>query len=153
MGGKAPETCWATHKLQVINLWNCCILLVDLFESYNDARTCGKSKLCNYIRTLYRCYLLSGKCSESFCTIFTVHLDRIHSAAGVGINVFLYKLHIAVHFPPQEENSPCPVQAPNDECHSDFEELTYKILGSYIRHICCYINLCASAMQLLNVEN
>ena len=27
------ETCWATHKHQVINLWNCCILLVSLFES------------------------------------------------------------------------------------------------------------------------
>jgi len=38
MGGKAPETCWATHKRQVINLWNCCMLLVDLFESYDDAR-------------------------------------------------------------------------------------------------------------------
>jgi len=32
MGGEAPETCWVTHKRQVINLWNCCILLVDLFE-------------------------------------------------------------------------------------------------------------------------
>jgi hypothetical protein len=33
MGGETPETCWATHKRQVINLWNCCILLVELFES------------------------------------------------------------------------------------------------------------------------
>ena len=32
MGVEAPETCWATHKRQVINLWNCCIWLVDLFE-------------------------------------------------------------------------------------------------------------------------
>ena len=40
MGGEMPETCWATHKPQVINLWNCCILLVELFESYDDARTC-----------------------------------------------------------------------------------------------------------------
>ena len=32
MGGEAPETCWATPKRQVINLGNCCILLVDLFE-------------------------------------------------------------------------------------------------------------------------
>jgi len=32
MGGEASKTCWATHKCQVINLWNCCILLVDLFE-------------------------------------------------------------------------------------------------------------------------
>ena len=41
-GGETPETCWATHKRQVINLWNCCILLVDLFESYDDARTCER---------------------------------------------------------------------------------------------------------------
>jgi hypothetical protein len=40
MGKEAPETCWATHKRQVINLWNCFILLVNLFESYDDARTC-----------------------------------------------------------------------------------------------------------------
>jgi hypothetical protein len=33
MGDEEPETCWATHKRQVINLWNRCILLVDLFES------------------------------------------------------------------------------------------------------------------------
>jgi len=33
MGGETPETCWITPKRQVINLWNCCILLVDLFES------------------------------------------------------------------------------------------------------------------------
>jgi hypothetical protein len=31
MGVEAPETCWATHKRQVINLWNCCIWLVNLF--------------------------------------------------------------------------------------------------------------------------
>jgi hypothetical protein len=43
--GKAPETCWATHKRQVINLWNCCIELVDLFESYDDARTCERQML------------------------------------------------------------------------------------------------------------
>jgi hypothetical protein len=29
IGGEAPKTCWATHKHQVINLGNCCILLVD----------------------------------------------------------------------------------------------------------------------------
>jgi hypothetical protein len=39
MGEEAPETCWATHKRQVINLWNCCILLVNLFELYDDTRT------------------------------------------------------------------------------------------------------------------
>jgi hypothetical protein len=40
VSGETPETCWATHKRQVINLWNCCILFVQLFESYDDARTC-----------------------------------------------------------------------------------------------------------------
>jgi len=42
MGGQAPETCRATRKHQVINLWNCCILLADLFESYDDAQTCER---------------------------------------------------------------------------------------------------------------
>ena len=37
--GRRRKTFWATHKLHVINLWNCCILLVELFESYDDART------------------------------------------------------------------------------------------------------------------
>jgi len=32
MGVEAPETCWATQKRQVINLRNCCIWLVNLFE-------------------------------------------------------------------------------------------------------------------------
>jgi len=32
MGVEAPETCWATHKRQVKNLWNCRIWLVNLFE-------------------------------------------------------------------------------------------------------------------------
>ena len=34
MGAEGPETCWATHKRQVINLWNGCILLVNLFEFF-----------------------------------------------------------------------------------------------------------------------
>ena len=36
MGEETPETCWATHKRQVINLWNCCIWLVDLFALNGD---------------------------------------------------------------------------------------------------------------------
>ena len=38
IGGETPETCWATYKRQVINLWNCCILLVDLFEQIISVR-------------------------------------------------------------------------------------------------------------------
>ena len=32
MGVEVTETCWVTHKHQVINLWNCCISLFNLFE-------------------------------------------------------------------------------------------------------------------------
>jgi hypothetical protein len=35
-----PETCWVVNKRQVINLRNCYIKLVDLFDMYDDARTC-----------------------------------------------------------------------------------------------------------------
>jgi hypothetical protein len=42
MGGETFETRWATGKHQVINLWKCIILLVELFESYDDARTCER---------------------------------------------------------------------------------------------------------------
>jgi hypothetical protein len=52
MGGEATETCWATHKRQVMNLWNWCILLVDLFESYDEARTC-KRQVCNSLDTAH----------------------------------------------------------------------------------------------------
>jgi hypothetical protein len=44
MGMEEPETCWATNKRQVINLWNCGILLINLFELYDDARTCQRQK-------------------------------------------------------------------------------------------------------------
>jgi hypothetical protein len=32
MGVEVPEACWATNKRQVINLWNCCIWLLNLSE-------------------------------------------------------------------------------------------------------------------------
>jgi hypothetical protein len=35
MGVRTPETCWAVHKRQVINLRNYCIWLDDLFEKWN----------------------------------------------------------------------------------------------------------------------
>jgi hypothetical protein len=40
MGVEAPEACWATRGRQVMNFWSCCVWLVNLFESYDDARTC-----------------------------------------------------------------------------------------------------------------
>ena len=59
MGGKAPETWWATHKRQVINLWNSCILLVDLFESYDDARTSERQTSWVYRQTLRSIHFIS----------------------------------------------------------------------------------------------
>ena len=35
MGMRTPETCWAVHKRQVINLRDCCIWLVDLLDLYS----------------------------------------------------------------------------------------------------------------------
>ena len=66
MGGETPETCWATHKRQVINLWNCCILLVNLFESYDDARAYEHQIYnCNCVRffsavCILSCYFISS---------------------------------------------------------------------------------------------
>jgi hypothetical protein len=37
MGMRTLETCWVVHKRQVINLRNCCIQLVDLFELSSQA--------------------------------------------------------------------------------------------------------------------
>jgi hypothetical protein len=45
MNEEAPETYWVKHKRQVINLWKYCILLDDLFESYDDARTCERQTI------------------------------------------------------------------------------------------------------------
>jgi hypothetical protein len=59
MGGDAPETCWATHKRQVRNLWNCYILVIDLFESYDDARSCD-SQISLYLSYKYE-FLDSAK--------------------------------------------------------------------------------------------
>jgi hypothetical protein len=51
MGMEAPKTCWVTRKRQVINLWNCRIYLVNLFEMYDDAQTCQRQEH-------YKCILL-----------------------------------------------------------------------------------------------
>jgi hypothetical protein len=58
--GRRPKTCWATHERQVINLWNCCTLLVELFESYDDAWTFKRHTLsCSVLGTMksYRQFL------------------------------------------------------------------------------------------------
>ena len=57
MGEETPENMLShTYKRQVINLWNCCILLVNLFESYDDART--------YERQIYSKHIACGPNAE-----------------------------------------------------------------------------------------
>ena len=53
MGRETPETCWATRKRQVTNLWNCCILLVELFASYDDARTYERHKYSSHFSEIH----------------------------------------------------------------------------------------------------
>jgi hypothetical protein len=45
MGMRMPETCWAVSKQQAINLWSCCILLVDSVETRTECplSQCGRS--------------------------------------------------------------------------------------------------------------
>jgi len=76
MGGKAPETCWAIHKRQAINLWNCCILLVDLFEEW--------------IKFLKYCTLLRHERGRIRCTVVVLPfwpVINISSAHGELIQV------------------------------------------------------------------
>jgi hypothetical protein len=73
MGGETPETCWATHKRQVINFWKCCILLVDLFELYDGARTCKRqtsSRIYDFQQDLL-IYLLKYTVTLKTAVLFT----------------------------------------------------------------------------------
>ena len=40
-------------------MWNCCILLVDLFESYDDARNCERQKV------MITCFIYDPKTEEN----------------------------------------------------------------------------------------
>jgi len=89
MGGEAPETCWATHKRQVINLWNCCILLVDLFESYDDARTCKRKMrfvLFCRVNFCYDSHCTSINSSKEYCSHGDVY-PKIHHVR-IHINIY-----------------------------------------------------------------
>jgi hypothetical protein len=82
MGVKMPETCWAVHKRQVINLRNYCIWLVDLFEMllwgfhicsvFWDMTQCEASGSFSRVRTTkkddsWSTWLLGTKrCQEAF---------------------------------------------------------------------------------------
>jgi hypothetical protein len=57
MGISMPETCWALSKGQVIDLWSCCILLVDSVEKATVAQ------LLNIFQEFYG--------TRRFITVFT----------------------------------------------------------------------------------
>ena len=95
MGRETTEACWATHKRQAINLWNCCILLVDSFESYDNEWTCesqtensichrqrwGMSHLC--LHWLHGCWSVQ----EKFCYEIGILSDYTYDRqAAVAVN-------------------------------------------------------------------
>ena len=47
-----PSSCWATHKRQVINMWKCCILLVELFKSFGIELYMFRTGLLSIIRSV-----------------------------------------------------------------------------------------------------
>jgi len=86
MGGETPNTCWATYKRRVINLWNCCILFVDLFQS--------------------NCSTTSSFLDSEFLTLATSYVlwQNIH------VNVFFSSGHSSlrirdIHYMPAKERS------------------------------------------------
>jgi hypothetical protein len=103
MGVEAPETCWTTHKHQVINLWNCCIWLVNLFELYDDARTCQRRHLLiyNFGNTSYRCNAaVMGRITD-LCTLQNTMntternciISHAQTTTALWPNVFLNVIH------------------------------------------------------------
>jgi hypothetical protein len=49
---------------QTTHLWNCCILLVDLFQSYDDVGTCERQ---NYINIYYYNFMLPSRIIVKSC--------------------------------------------------------------------------------------
>ena len=80
MGVEVPETCWATHKRQVINLWNCCIWLVNLFDSVEIT---NKIQPCNriYYSTVHwqlNMFRAAYHSSSGAVTVFEVYVLHKH---------------------------------------------------------------------------
>jgi hypothetical protein len=67
MGGETPETCSATHKRQVINLWNSFILF-DLFEpsNYFIFNQFQSSKFLHSVRKVFPCFLLCFRTNRDY---------------------------------------------------------------------------------------
>ena len=64
MGVRTPDTCWAVHKRQVINLRSCCIWLVDLFELFWFSYCCDMFR--PQLLTIFRDLAILSACAYSF---------------------------------------------------------------------------------------
>jgi hypothetical protein len=69
MGVRTPETCWAVHKRQLINLRNCCIWLVDLFGAYENVMWRGMYSRC-------KMFVTGSQSIWTHCTVYIIHVLR-----------------------------------------------------------------------------
>jgi hypothetical protein len=76
MGMRMPETCWAVSKWQAINLWSCCILLVDsvekIFDDFSPSVLNGPfTKIPQFI---FGKRIVSALCVISLTLVLTSHM-------------------------------------------------------------------------------
>jgi hypothetical protein len=100
MGVRTPETCWAVHKRQIINLRNCCIWLVDLFEVYAmypwmylRARARARARVCVFVCvcvSVYVCISDFNFCIKRLTVTGTLcEHSSIRGHSGVELRNFL----------------------------------------------------------------
>jgi len=80
---------------RVINLWNCCIWLVNLFELYDDARTCQRQ--------------ISLPCSQQ-------HFTGTYPVKGLSFNIFRNRCNAV--FPSSPQISTASVRVTTYSSHS-----------------------------------
>jgi hypothetical protein len=93
MGVGAPETCWAKLKRQIINLWNFCIWLVNLFQKVSCFLLTAPSAISNYACPPRRKPLVPTR-SLRFALKPTRHFQQVHRR----LSHILYTVYYAVLF-------------------------------------------------------
>jgi hypothetical protein len=80
IGKRIPETCWAVFKRRAINLRNCCIWLVDLFECMMMHRLTNPKFRCTNFSNLFWKETLHvwNISSVHHQTFFTVHAAMVY---------------------------------------------------------------------------
>jgi hypothetical protein len=90
MGVRTPETWWAVHKRQVMNLRNCCIWLVDLLELYS---CCWAFKAS--ISWVFSCVMCSVICHyklETWNTKHTYTFNTVQILCNLLTTQYLFQL-------------------------------------------------------------